>query len=180
LPHALRLTPFLAVESGHPFNITIGSDTNGDSRFNDRPAFATDLSRPSVVKTRFGAFDLAPLPGQKIVPPEFGTASPLFTLNMRVSKTFGFGEVREGGSKGPSGGAPGGLLDQVALGDAVPQPYRLTLSVSVRNIFNYINLGVPVGDLSSPLFGVPTGISGPPYSSSVANRRVDLRAQFAF
>lgn len=180
LPHAFRITPFMAFQSGQPFNIAVGGDLNGDSRFNDRPAFATDLSRTSVVRTQFGVFDTAPLPGQKIIPPFFGTGSPQFTLNMRFSKTFGFGQVHEGGATGPSGGAIGGLLDQVALGDAVPQPYKLTLSVSVRNIFNYVNLGLPVGDLSSPLFGQPTGIAGPPFSSSVANRRVDLRAQFAF
>jgi hypothetical protein len=181
LPYAFRITPFMSAESGRPFNITIGQDLNGDSRFNDRPAFATDLSRPSVVFTRFGAFDTDPLPGQKIIPPHYGTASPQFTLNLRVSKTFGFGTAREGGSKSSnSGAAGGGLLDQVSPGEWVPQPYRLTLSVSARNVFNFINLGLPVGDLSSPIFGQPTGIAGPPFSSSVANRRIDLRAQFAF
>ena len=35
--------------SGRPFNITVGRDLNGDTLFTDRPAFASDLSRGSVV-----------------------------------------------------------------------------------------------------------------------------------
>src|SRR5262249_23767107 len=90
-----------------------------DSIFNDRPAFATDLSRPSVVETSFGAFDTAPLPGQTIVPVNFGTSPAQFTFNMRVSKTFGLGPKIEAANNNPQqqngqrgaggpGGAPGG------------------------------------------------------------------------
>ncbi len=53
---------------GTPYNITLGQDLNGDSQFNDRPAFATDLSRASVVPTAFGYLDSAPIAGQKLVP----------------------------------------------------------------------------------------------------------------
>jgi len=37
---------FIIANSGSPFNITTGLDNDADSLFSDRPAFATDLSRP--------------------------------------------------------------------------------------------------------------------------------------
>jgi hypothetical protein len=41
-------------------------------------------------------------------------------------------------------------------------------------------VATPVGNLSSPLFGESNGLAGPPYSSSTANRRIDLQLQFSF
>jgi hypothetical protein len=41
----VHLGAYVYVNSGQPFNIIVGQDLNGDSQFNDRPAFATDLSR---------------------------------------------------------------------------------------------------------------------------------------
>ena len=38
LPHGFRLTPFIVVSSGGPFNITTGQDDNLDTVINDRPA----------------------------------------------------------------------------------------------------------------------------------------------
>lgn len=116
LPHGFRVSPFLVANSGSPFNVIIGQDLNGDSIFNDRPAFATDLSRPSVVQTSFGAFDTAPIAGQTIVPANFGTSPAQFTLNMRLSKTIGIGPKIESASPNPQqqngqrggGGNPGG------------------------------------------------------------------------
>jgi len=111
-PFGLRLSPFITASSGQPFNITLGRDLNGDSVFNDRPAFATDLSRASVVFTRWGAFDTDPLPGQTIIPRNWGDGPGQFTVNLRLSRTFGFGGERRGGSdeqiQGPPAGAPVG------------------------------------------------------------------------
>jgi len=41
----VRLSPFITARSGAPFNITTGTDLNGDTIFNDRPAFATPAIR---------------------------------------------------------------------------------------------------------------------------------------
>ena len=71
-PLGLRLSPMLVASSGRPFNIIIGRDLNGDTLFTDRPSFATDLSRPSVVRTQFGVFDLAPMPDQVVIPRNSG------------------------------------------------------------------------------------------------------------
>ena len=64
LPHGFRVSPFMVANSGAPFNITLGQDLNGDSIFNDRPAFA-DGSGGSVVNTSFGSFNTAPIPGRQ-------------------------------------------------------------------------------------------------------------------
>ncbi len=197
LPHAVRLSPFVVAASGKPFNITVGQDLNGDSIFNDRPAFATDLSRPSVVQTPWGVFDTAPMPGQTIVPINYGSSPGLFTMNLRVSKTIGFGKKLEraaagAGPAGPGGhqhAGPAGLagrgLTSASRGPGgfaapVNRQYSLTLGVAARNIFNIVNLAPPIGNLDSPLFGQSNALAGGPFSSASANRTVELQAMFSF
>lgn len=169
LPHAFRLSPYLVASSGLPFNITVGHDLNGDSIFNDRPAFATSQSNPqNVVTTRWGFFDTVPIPGETIIPPNFGTGPGRFTLNMHFSKTFVRGKKSEGPGASPAGRS-GGV-----------HRYSLTFSVYARNIFNNVNLATPIGNLNSPLFGQSNALAGRPYSSSSANRRIDLQVTFNF
>ncbi len=88
LPKAIRLSPFFVVSSAIPFNITTGRDYNGDSIFNDRPTFATNLNAPNVVITKYGAFNTAPQPGQTYIPPYYGDGPGRWSLNLRLSKTF--------------------------------------------------------------------------------------------
>jgi len=38
--------------------------------------------------------------------------------------------------------------------------YNLTVALNFQNILNHTNLGLPVGNLSSPLFGQSTGVAG--------------------
>ncbi len=45
LPRGIQLSPFIVVNSAPPFNITVGQNLNGSSIFNNRPAFASSLSR---------------------------------------------------------------------------------------------------------------------------------------
>jgi Carboxypeptidase regulatory-like domain/TonB dependent receptor len=196
LPYAFRLNPFIVASSGVPFNITLGQDLNGDSIYNDRPTFATDLTRPSVVVTRFGTLDTQPIPGQTLVPVNYGTGEARFTMNLRVSKTFGLGTKKaeragstDGGPGGPGG--PGGrghdrsgfgraMGGPMNLGAATDRRYSLTFSAAVRNLFNNVNLAAPIGNLSSPLFGEANALAGGPFSSRAANRRIDLQATFNF
>jgi hypothetical protein len=93
-PWGITINPFLIVTSGTPFNITIGRDLNGDTLFTDRPAFATDLTKPGIVATRWGTFDPNPLPGAVIIPRNYGQGPGAITSNLRISKTFGFGTER--------------------------------------------------------------------------------------
>jgi hypothetical protein len=110
LKYGIALNPMIDANAGSPFNITSGIDTNGDSIFNDRPAFATDLTRASVVKTSLGNFDTQPIAGQTIVPINYGTGPSQFSANVRLSKRFAIGPKTTGSSasSGGQGGGPGG------------------------------------------------------------------------
>ncbi|HMF57066.1 MAG TPA: carboxypeptidase-like regulatory domain-containing protein [Pyrinomonadaceae bacterium] len=203
LPWGIRLNPFVVANSGRPFNITIGRDTNGDTLFTERPAFATDLTRPSVVITRFGAFDTNPLPGATIIPRNFGTGPAFFTVNMRVSKTWNFGEeVSSGGGAGGGGGGGrggggggggggrggrgGGMGGGGGLGGGdttqTSRRYGLTFSVNVQNILNSTNEGQPIGNLSSSLFSLSRASAGGFGGGTqiAGNRRVELQVRFSF
>ena len=201
VPYGFRLSPFMIVSSGIPFNITTGQDVFGDQQFNSRPAFATcgSGSPSSVVQTAFGCFNTLPQPGQALIPINFATAPSRFTFNLRLSKTFGFKQKKEAVASGGPGGPGGGTFGRgPGGGDRGGGPrgggggmfgggggssnyrYNLTFSVNARNVFNNVNVGTPIGNLSSPLFGEANSLAGQPYSSPTANRRIDLQVQFTF
>jgi hypothetical protein len=202
LPFGLRISPFLQVSSGMPFNIVLGKDLNGDSLFNDRPAFATDLTRASVVKTAYGIFDTLPLPGQSIISRNYGNGPGQFSLNMRLTKVFGFGgeatggagerPERRGGGGPPRGGPPGGGLGPGGLSGAGGPPpgmfggggnkrYNLEFTIDARNALNNVNLAPPIGNLSSPLFGHSNALGGGfRGGGATANRRIELAVRFSF
>jgi hypothetical protein len=204
LPKAFRLSPFLIASSGVPFNITTGDDLFGDAQFNTRPGAAScsGTPTPNIVQTKYGCFNVAPAPGDALVPINDATGPGRFVLNLRLSKTFGFGKKNEataaagpggpgaggtfgrgpggpgGGGRGGGGGGPrgGGGFDA----GATNKRYGLTFAVAARNVFNNVNLATPVGNLSSPVFGQSNGLAGGPYSSNTANRRIDLQVTFSF
>jgi len=201
LPHAFRLSPFLVASSGIPFTLTTGQDLNGDSIFNDRPAFASGQSIPTNVATnRFGSFDLVPQPGETLVPVNSLTSAGRFSLNLRLSKSLGFGKKAEKPSADIGGPAGGGTFGRGPGGDrrggrpggggrglggggdsgGNNHRYNLTFSISARNIFNNVNLATPIGNLSSPLFGQSNALAGGPYSGFPGNRRLDLQMTFSF
>lgn len=163
-PFRLDFNPFFIVESSAPFNITTGQDLNGDSQFNDRPAFATDLSRPSVVRTRWGTFDTDPMPGQQIIPINYANGPSFLMLNMTATRNIPFG---------PKLGNP-------ASGQDVSRRYLLSLGIEAQNLFNNVNGGVPVGVLSSPLFGHSTSISANQFITTQSNRILYLHLSFSF
>jgi len=197
LPYAFRISPFLVAQSGVPFNITTGQDLYQDSIFNTRATFGTCTPGATGVKaTPYGCFNLATQPGQAVIPINFAEGPGRFSLNLRLSKTFGFRKKTEatnaaaggpgGGTfgRGPgergshgSGGFGGRGMDGGGLSN---YRYNLTFSVSARNVFNNVNLATPIGNLSSLRFGQANGLAGGPYSSSTANRRIDLQVSFNF
>ena len=163
LPLHLQLSPMLVAASGAPYDLTVGHDLNGDSFGTDRPAFATDLSRPSVVFTRFGAFDTDPMPGQTIVPHNYLMGAGMWNVNARLGRTWTFGRKPAAGTA--SGGAAEGR-------------FRLNFNVDVNNVFNHLSPGGYVGNLSSPLFGQPTS---PLLFRETSNlRRVQFGTSFSF
>lgn len=208
-PLGLRFSPFLTYRSGVPFNITTGADRNGDSIFNDRPAFATDLNRQCnfgttanplirscVAQTAFGNFDLQPLPGQTIIPRNYGRGFGFFVVNIRVAKEFGFGGSKKTASRAVSSGDNNNRTGTNSpFGGSQPRPnadkdddeespYKLELSVQIRNLFNHTNGGTPVGNLQSALFGQPVSLaSGFGFGGggqSGGNRRVRFELKFSF
>ena len=165
-PGGFRLAPMVTASSGAPFNITTGEDLNGDLQFAERPAFARNLSAPDVVLTPLGAFDPAPGPGDRIVPRNYGTGPGRMNVNLSLSKTISFGGAagrradREGASSSRSG-----------------RTYRMTFTVSARNVLNTTNPGAPIGNLLSPFFGQSISSAG---SSSAGNRVITLSLRLAF
>jgi hypothetical protein len=98
-PWDISLNPFVTVQSGRAFNITLGRDINGDTRFTERPSFAADGADCAAINIRctpFGNFNLTPAVGELRIPRNFGHGPGSVTVNMRVSKTWNFGS--EGGS----------------------------------------------------------------------------------
>jgi hypothetical protein len=158
-----------------PFNITTGTDLNGDSQFNDRPAFATDLTRPSVYRTKWGNFDSDPLPGQRIIPINYGTGPSVVMLQMLFSRNFAFGpEV------GDTAASPQTATGAKAAKAELPRKFQLNLGIEAQNILNIVNGGPPVGILTSPLFGQSTSLSSTQFSNTQANRILYLHMNLSF
>lgn len=203
-PWGVRLSPFITYRSGVPFNITTGEDLNNDKVFTDRPAFATDLSEPGIVFTRFGAFDPTPDAGDTIIPRNFGRGPEFFNVNLRMAKTFSFGSKgdsgsgsgnrggggggggggQRGGGGGPFGGGGGGG-GQRGGGGSEEGRYSLEFAVQIRNILNTTNFGTPVGNMRSPFFGMSTSTAGGfgfggGGGGQAGNRRVEFEVRFSF
>jgi len=201
LPKGFQVSPFLMASSGRPFNITLGEDVYGTGQFNARPALASAGSAVSTsclppataCSTAYGDFlTYGTTTQQPIAPYEFFGPNQV-SLNMRLSKTFGFGKKpansrgSQGGFGGPyhGGGHGGGLGGRGLSGGGGPgmfggggsenSKYTLEFSVNVHNVFNHINLTSPVGNLQSPLFGESNNVNG-----WMGYRRMDLMVRFNF
>jgi hypothetical protein len=184
------LSPFILASSGPPFNITTGSDTNGDGQFTERPSFAAEgvacggpTNPTNVVCTRFGKFNLQPAPGEQLIPRNFGTSPGYFIANLTVSKTWSFGTVHSGKPAANSGQKAGGQSAAAGAQSGLAKPasgspssaaaapakaaaskeakrYSMQFSLSFQNLLNRGNLQQPEGNLSSPSFGRSLGLSG--------------------
>jgi hypothetical protein len=222
-PWGITLNPFIIVQSGRPFNITLGRDINGDTLNTERPALApagADCSDINIRCTPFGNFKLTFAPGDVMIPRNFGHGPGSTSFNVRVSKTWSFGsegrananqqnrpdgQRNEGqqrtmiggmggrGPGGPGGGAPGGAGGRGGFGGGGGGfggggggngRYNLTFSLNFQNVLNHTNLGNPVGNLGSALFGRSTstsgGFGGFGGGNAAYNRRIDASLRFSF
>lgn len=194
LPRGFRFSPFLVASSGPPFNITTGTDPYQGNLYNVRPAFGTC---PPGQATKYGCFVIPPaaaVPTYTPIPINYSEGASRFALNFRLSKTFGFGPVLEGAGSAGGGGMGGGTFGRPGGGPRGPggpggrgmdagatnRRFGLTFSVNVRNAFNDVNLGTPIGNLQSPQFGEANSLAGGPYNNQSANRRIDLQVSFSF
>ena len=187
-----RFSPLFIADSGPPFNITVGHDLYGDTLFNGRPGIATDANTPGLILTRYGVLDPNPIPGETILPRNYGRGPGVVMLNLRLAKSFEFGPAGEGSSS-PSGGGPrrgtGGPFGLGTPESGSPHSgrrYNLTVSVAIRNLLNRNNPGPIIGNIGSPLFGQanqPYGVGtlgGTGFSESADNRRLELQTRFTF
>ena len=204
LPYMFRLSPFMIVSSGSPFNITSPIDVNGDQLYNDRPGLVSTATCPShtsptgpdnnIYCTTLGTFDV--LGGGKLLPINYGNGPGHFVMNLRFTKTFGFGPKAKSASgaqaqgpgegRGPrGGGGRGGPLfggGPSMMSTNTDRRYNLTLGVIARNAFNNYNLANPNGVVGSSLFDKFNSLqSGGPFSpGTAANRKIELQATFSF
>lgn len=248
-PWNISLNPFVIVQSGRPFNITLGRDINGDTFNTERPAFAPAgvdcADRANFKCTPYGNFKLTFAPGDEMIPRNYAEGPGSTTVNLRVSKTWSFGS--EGGSTaqngqrgngqrggnaqagaagadgqrgqggdsgnrgammggmrggpggggqgGPGGGGPGGGGGRGGFGGGgfggggfgggnAGSRYSLTFSLNFNNLLNHVNLGNPVGNIGSSLFGQSTSIGGGFGGfggvGGAYNRRIDAQLRFSF
>jgi hypothetical protein len=169
---------FLSSSASTPFNITTGTDLNGDTIYNDRPAFATAPTSSSILyNTKYGDFDANPQPGEKTIPINYGKGPAFAELDFGLGRAFKFGPrdpvpappPPPPGAKAPKGPPP------------KPDPrYSLTFGLDAQNVFNDVNAGPPVGVLTSPQFGHSISLNSPYGGSSNANRVIMLRTFFNF
>ncbi|GAA3767145.1 TonB-dependent receptor [Terriglobus aquaticus] len=166
-------SPLLTVRSGAPFNITVGRDLYGTTLFNGRPGIALNQNKAGLIQTSYGLLDPTPSAGETILGRNSGRGPGSVQLNMRVSKTLGFGSSGSG-------------LDASGKPKESKPRYSLVLTLQVRNVTNHNNPGLIIGNIASPLFGranqsaganTQTGTS---FSESATNRRLELQMRFAF
>lgn len=130
LPFNSRLMFSGSIRSGSCFNITTGRDTNGDGYYTERPAFASNPNKAGVVATPYGLLDPNPAAGDKIIPRNLARGPMASDYSLSFNKNFGFNK------------------------DEITKRFKqeLSFNISVSNVFNINNKGIPVGNMSSPNF----------------------------
>ena len=188
----LRISPFLVLQSGAPFDVTAGSDLYGTTLFNGRPGIAADPTKPGLIQTRYGLLDPNPSPGEVILGRNYGRGPSQLRVNLRVAKAIGFGSVTgraETRSTVSAGGATAAQASGRGLGGIIGTPktfhrYNMIFSMSVQNLLNHNNPGPITGDITSPLFGSANRIAGGPngegFFETADNRRLESQIRFTF
>lgn len=174
LPFHLSGGTSLIMQSGAPFNIVVGQDLNGDNQFNDRPSFATDPDRPSVLRTAYGYLDTLPSADQRRIPINYGHGPGLLVLNSYLGRSFSFGtKLGQPNLMAHSSKAVG------SKSNPAQHHYTLQLGIEADNLLNTVNPAPPVGTLGSPLFGRSNALNSF-FSQGSPNRIINLQASFQF
>ena len=189
----VRVSPFVIVQSGAPFDITSGSDPYGTTLFNARPGVPADSTKPGLIQTQYGLLDPNPSPGEQILGRNYGRGPAQMRVNLRVAKAFGFGaETGHSDEKRPAASAGGATAAQASgrgLGGIIGNPkssrrYNMIVAMAVQNLLNHTNPGPIIGDITSPLFGFANKIAGGPngegFYETANNRRLEAQIRFTF
>jgi len=116
----------LDAETGQPYTVMTGIDTNGDGIFNDRPSY-TSTSGNGTYTTPFGALSISTINGD--VPRNLGTLPARIHLDGTLTRVFTLNPHDK------------------------EHPRKLTFNVRTSNLLNHTNV-TTVGDIiSSPTFG---------------------------
>lgn len=164
LGYGVRASLQAQYSSAPPYNITTGTDDNGDTVFTDRPE---GVGRNSA------------------------RGASQWNVNLRVNRSFNLGGLLGDGpvmigapppppppqaaaQRAPMGGAGegGGGPVQMVMMDGANSRYRLDLYVQVFNLFNRTNLNTFVGNQMSSYFGQAT--------SAAPARRIEIGASISF
>ena len=201
LPYGFTLNPFINANSGSPFNIVRGIDTNGDGLLTERPTFGELAARCSQLGLNNPFCDIGSNDPNQVIPRNYADGPKFFNVNLRVGKNFGFGSAAPsaadtagpGAGRGPGGGGfPGmgrggrGGGGRGGFGGGSGRPYNLNVSVQFSNLLNTVNFASPVGNMASSRFGQFTrtqggfGGWGGFGGSGSANRSITLQARFSW
>jgi Carboxypeptidase regulatory-like domain len=127
LPLKAELSTELNASSGQPYNITSGTDANGDGDFNDRPSRASSAGA-GVYSTQFGLLTTNTVNGN--VPRNIGTMPATVHLDMNLSRLF-------------------------TLSGGKENPRTLTFTARGENLLNHTNVTTVNTILSSGAVGQP-------------------------
>jgi hypothetical protein len=206
LPWKISISPFLAANSGSPYNIVTGIDTLQTGVASERPALVEGVGAANcktgglVYAPGFGCFNLNPAAGTQTIPRNIGRGPASVTLNARLARTWSFGNrgetagggaggmMMKGGGPPPGGGGGGGggpmMIMMGGPGAGGPsKKYNLTASVSAQNALNHANYAAPNGNLSSPFFGQSLSLAGgfgPIGGGGTYQRKIDFQLRFGF
>lgn len=207
LPWQMSASPFIMANSGSPYNIVTGTDVNGDGSFNDRPMFAAGRTSGNCLNPNDFVDPLTQTGNVRTnnyqrIPSFYCTAQATASFNLRISKSFGFGQKKgaDGGSGSSSGrsrgsdrmmsgGSSGGHSSRGSGGPmgmgggGGTHKYNFNLGAQAFNLFNMVPYSAPQGNLSNrTTFGQPLGLqaSGFTGSSNSAVRRIFLQLSFNF
>jgi hypothetical protein len=128
LPLKAELSTEIDANGGTPYNITTGTDANGDGNFNDRPSY-TSAPGPGVYSTRFGLLTTNTVNGN--VPRNLGTMPGLVHLDMNISRAFALNPANK------------------------DHPRTITFNARSANLLNHTNVTAVNGILSSGALGQP-------------------------
>lgn len=127
-PFQAELSTQLSVQPGRPYNITTGTDANGDGSFNDRPSYAS-APGPGIYSTPFGLLTTNTVNGN--VPYNLGTMPGVIHLDMNLSRTFKLNPRN------------------------TDHPRTLTFNIRSANLLNHTNVTAVNSVLSSSALGQP-------------------------
>ncbi len=166
-----NVSAFLSAHTATRFNITTGSDNNGDSIYNDRPSFATDLTRASssIPPTAPSTSIRSPAADH---PYQLRPRPRPVSCRRSSAKVFALGSLPKPHQSRQAQSPPNA--------DKPERPYFLFFAVEAQNVFNHVNPGTPVGQLSSPYFGRSLTINAEQGGSTAANRQLTFYTFFRF